>query len=340
MAKEGQPRDPEPPEENPETAGERDTDEAFSDHAELAPEEGRISVRRGKKPDQESIRRRANTGDAVDEAGDKQHKAELDFSRNQDFTGDEGRLPSEPDYSRGSGYLGTDLVGEEEPDRPLPGTNTGVGDRHGFYEGVPGIRPQDLANRGFDLSESQQKNKDAALRDAAAREALREAAALENPESNDPSRRPSQDMGGDARSQGREGGARVQATGSQRFGRDMGAQGLSQENAEGEAIRPEPMTREHRDWVAVLGRLGGSSPGSEENLLLAEKFHMVQFPCSREEVLRRLGPKAEFPVRQGITVDLRHAVESCRLESFRNLNDLIDCVKDELRRMETEDRHA
>jgi hypothetical protein len=67
----------------------------------------------------------------------------------------------------------------------------------------------------------------------------------------------------------------------------------------------------------------------------------VQFPTHRDEVLKRLDPVAEFRFRMGpsssspdITVDLRHAVASSRSDSFRNMNDLIDCVKDELRRAE------
>ena len=112
-------------------------------------------------------------------------------------------------------------------------------------------------------------------------------------------------------------------------------------NAQGTTPERNPRLPEknHQDWVAALRRLGGGSPGSEENLCLAEMFRPVHFPISREEVLRRLAAKAEMRMREGITVDLRHAVEACSLHNFRNLNDLIDCVKGELRRMEFAEPH-
>jgi hypothetical protein len=94
----------------------------------------------------------------------------------------------------------------------------------------------------------------------------------------------------------------------------------------------------HADWNLVLGKLGGSSPGSEENLQLADKFAGVSFPASREEVLRSLPPGAEFHVRS-VAVDLREAVAESRTGTFRFLNDLIDCVKDALRRAEMWERH-
>jgi hypothetical protein len=102
------------------------------------------------------------------------------------------------------------------------------------------------------------------------------------------------------------------------------------------ARRPAPSARD-KEWSAVLGRLGGSSPGSRENLALADKFAYVQFPAARDTVLGGLHPVDEFQLREGISVDLRHAVASSRKESFRNMNELIDCVKEELRRA---DRHV
>lgn len=87
------------------------------------------------------------------------------------------------------------------------------------------------------------------------------------------------------------------------------------------------------DWTAVLGRLGGSSPGSEENLQLAETFAGVHFPATPEDVLRCLPPVSEFRVRK-VAVDLRRAIAGSRAPAFQNANDLIDAVKDEIRRAE------
>lgn len=97
--------------------------------------------------------------------------------------------------------------------------------------------------------------------------------------------------------------------------------------------------REHAGWTAVLGKLGGSSPGSEENLRLGEIFRRVKFPADRGQVLEKLDPGAEFLVRPGVALDMREAVELSRVSEFRNLNDLIDCVKDALRRADALERH-
>lgn len=93
------------------------------------------------------------------------------------------------------------------------------------------------------------------------------------------------------------------------------------------------------DWTAVLGKLGGSSPGSEYNLQLAEKFANVNFPAGKDEVLRALPPDAEFRVSVA-AVDLREAVMESKAREFRGLYDLIDCVKDELRRAERRESQA
>ena len=85
------------------------------------------------------------------------------------------------------------------------------------------------------------------------------------------------------------------------------------------------------DWTAVLGRLGGASPGSEENLRLAERFTAVRFPASREDVLHCLPPTAEFKAARTVSVDLREAINDSQAQSFRNLYDLIEAVKDEVR---------
>jgi hypothetical protein len=99
---------------------------------------------------------------------------------------------------------------------------------------------------------------------------------------------------------------------------------------------PERRTQEHKVWSSILRRLGGSSPGSEENLQLADLFSRVQFPADRDGVLNRLAPEAEIRLREGIVVDLRQAVERSRAGIFRSLGDLVDCVKDELRRQEAD----
>lgn len=136
-------------------------------------------------------------------------------------------------------------------------------------------------------------------------------------------------------SQGREVSRPRQATGSQPFGRDEGAAGLEEEDREGlGAGKPQPPN--HKIWAAILRRLGGSSPGSEENLELARLFQRVQFPSDKDGVLSRMEPGAEFRLKEGIVVDLHQAVEHSRTKTFRNLNDLVDAVKDELRRQEAD----
>ena len=92
------------------------------------------------------------------------------------------------------------------------------------------------------------------------------------------------------------------------------------------------------DWTAVLRKLGGGSPGSEENLQVAGLFAKVLFPASREEVLDRLTPGSEF--RAGnLSVDLREAVSESRTATFRTLYDVIDCVKDALLKAEWLESH-
>jgi len=100
---------------------------------------------------------------------------------------------------------------------------------------------------------------------------------------------------------------------------------------------PKDMEKQGRsnpasDWTAVLGRLGGTSPGSEENQQLAETFAAVRFPASREDVLRCLPPTAEFKAARTVSVDLREAITDSQAQAFRNLYDLIEAVKDEVRR--------
>lgn len=137
-------------------------------------------------------------------------------------------------------------------------------------------------------------------------------------------------------SQGREFPRPDQATGTQTFGRDLGSTGLDQEEREGNSVASgrQPPTAEQKLWAAILRRLGGSSPGSEENLQLAAIFSKVQFPADQQSVLQKLAPGAEFRLKEGIEVDIKGAIEHSQLKSFRNLGDLVDSVKDELRRME------
>lgn len=82
---------------------------------------------------------------------------------------------------------------------------------------------------------------------------------------------------------------------------------------------------------AVLGKLGGVSPGSEWNLELAERFSGARFPAAKEDVLAALVPPTEFRLG-GFEVDLREAVTEARAREFRSVFELIECVKDELRR--------
>lgn len=278
---------------------EQDTDEQFADHPELAPSEGRIPVERIKDLEAEA-HRRAEAGDAVDDAGDRHHKLELNFALNQDFAGDEASLPTDADYSRGSGYIGGKLEGEE----------------HSGESNPVGIRPM-----GFDSSLEQERNREAILREE--EESVGDwSAHPPDPES--------------AISQGRDIRHPDQVTGIQAFGRDVGATGLDQEDREEQGTGPArtPPSPEHKLWASVLRRLGGSSPGSEENLQLSDRFSRVQFPADRNGVINRIEPGAEFRIREGISVDLKEAVEHSRLKLFRNLGDLVDCVKDELRRQE------
>jgi hypothetical protein len=280
----------------------RDTDEQFEDHPELAPSQGRMSVEKVKDLDEEA-RKRSLAGDAVEEAGDRQRKTDLDFVRNNDYGGNEGSLAGgEPDYSRGSGFIGGKLVGEGP---------SGEEDRIGTHEG------------GFQSSEKQARDLEAIHRE-------------EEGGAGDWSAHPSESESHDI--QGRDYPKPSQKTGIQGFGRDLGSSGLGQEDREQDSFS-QGRTQEppnHKIWAAILKRLGGSSPGSEENLQLAGLFSRVQFPSDREGVFAKLAPGAEFRLREGIVVDLHQAVEHSRARSFRNIGDLVDCVKDELRRMEAD----
>lgn len=88
-----------------------DTDEQFQDHPELAPSENRVTMENVKDLQKEA-RKRSLAGDAVEDAGDRHHKIELEFTRNNDFAGNEAALPTDADYTRGSGFIGGKLVGE------------------------------------------------------------------------------------------------------------------------------------------------------------------------------------------------------------------------------------
>jgi hypothetical protein len=140
--------------------------------------------------------------------------------------------------------------------------------------------------------------------------------------------------------------SRISVAGTGDFGRGSGVLsgksrgGDALEARSGEAAGPE-RRRAGRpsDWSAVLGRLGGSSPGSEENLQLAEKFAAVRFPATRDDVLRSLPPDAGFRVRSA-AVDLREAIQESRAQVFQNTYDLIDAVKDEFRRAEQRETKA
>jgi hypothetical protein len=277
---------------------EHDTDERFEDHPELAPHEGRYSVERVKSM-REEIRKRSQSGDGVDEAGDDRRKRELDFSRNQDFAGDERSLSTDADFTRGSGYSGSMLAGEGRSGEDRPAND----------------RPE-----GFDPSVDQQRNIEAIRRE-------------EEGKVEDWSARPP--LADRDEDQGRDVGHPAQAAGPQRFGRDLGSSGLDQMEREGRGVvEGRATTREQKVWASVLRRLGGGSPGSAENLQLMEKFSRVQFPATRETVIDKLEPGAEFRLKEGIVVDLKSAVERSRNKVFRNPNELVDCVKDELRRQE------
>lgn len=92
------------------------------------------------------------------------------------------------------------------------------------------------------------------------------------------------------------------------------------------------------EWTAVLRKLGGGSPGSEENLQVADLFAKVRFPATREEVLERLAPGAEFRAGK-VAVDLREAVSESKTGTYRTLYDVIDCVKDAMLRAERLETH-
>jgi hypothetical protein len=120
--------------------------------------------------------------------------------------------------------------------------------------------------------------------------------------------------------------------------RDLGDGLSAREDTPISAGPPAGQSREHKVWASILRRLGGGSPGSEENLQLADLFSRVQFPSDREGVVARLAPDAEFRLKEGIVVELKQAVEKSRTKTFWTLGDLVDCVKDELRRQEAEGR--
>ncbi len=266
-----------------------------------------------------SIRRRANTGDIVEEAGDDSQKPlvrPLSFTRNDDYQGNEAKLPTDADFSRGSGWEGGKLWGEE-----ALGISSG--------ESTP---PEEAAPKGFDLSEEQKRNRDAIARETM--ESHRADTTLSTEE------KAKEGMVGDLRDQGRDLGRRQQATASQAFGRDIGSSALRgiEEGDEEEAILRRASQRHNSDWTAVLGKLGGASPGSEENLLLAEKFKTAKFPSTREEILEKLVSGAQFKVR-AVSIGLRDAVSHSRTSVFRSMYDLIDCVKDEIRRVEKRQFH-
>ena len=297
MAQENPPK----PENDNQVGG--DSPELYLDGREEVPDQGRIPTEKVKNLDETSIRRRAHTGDAVEDAGDDSQKGllqPLSFTRNEDFQGNEGKLRTEADFSRGSGWEGGKLWGEEalglssHEDTPL----------------------DQAAPKGFDISESQRRNREAISRESGGMQG-QEGPAIE----------------GDLRDQGRDLGRRERITGSQAFGRDVGASGLSEAGYDDveESIRRRAAQAAHSsDWTAVLGKLGGSSPGSQENLLLSEKFQGVKFPSSREDILQRLSPDSIFKVRM-VSLDLREAVAASRLSQFRSMNEIIDCVKDAIR---------
>ncbi|MDB5106906.1 MAG: hypothetical protein JWP91_4595 [Fibrobacteres bacterium] len=305
---------------NPEAEGsDQDTDELLGDHPELAPDQSRISVEKVKDLKEESVRRLANTGDPIDEAADDDQTSRtraLNFNTNEDFQGNEARLPTHADFSRGSGWLGGKLWGEEALD--LSST-----------ENTP---PEGAAPKGFDPSEKQRRTLDTI--------------AKENEEGGDPdgglspAEKSREGITGDLRDQGRDLGPRQQATASQAFGRDVGASGLHglEDSDEARAIIKRSAQRQNSDWAAVLGKLGGGSPGSEENLQVAEKFKAVVFPATQEDVLAKLAPGTAFRVKT-VSIDLHEAVTHCRAQSFRNIYDVIDCVKEEIRRAEKREYH-
>ena len=178
--------------------------------------------------------------------------------------------------------------------------------------------------KGFDLSESQRRNREAISREESGTQDRESAAAQ-----------------GDLRDQGRDLGRRERITASQAFGRDVGASGLPEGASDDveETMRHRAALASHNsDWTAVLGKLGGSSPGSQENLLLLDKFHGIMFPSSREDILHKMPPDSIFKVRT-VSIDLHEAVAASRLAQFRSMNEIIDCVKDAIREAEHRELH-
>lgn len=321
MAKDKMPQPPDDAGAGPD----RDTDEWLRDHPEMAPDESRISVDKVRDLEEEPISRMANTGDLVEDDGESQTTSipsddALGFERNGDYMGNEASLPTDADYSRGSGFIGGKLWGE---DRLGAGSN----------ENTPA---DEAAPPGFPSSVDQRINQDAIGRQPSGQGNTPATEGGLSPEVKSKS-----GLSGNNRNQGRDIGIRQQTTASQAFGRDIGSSGLpGMEEVEDEEsiIRRRAAARQHADWTAVLGKLGGSSPGSQENLQLAEKFKMVGFPSTRDEVLQKLPPGSEFHIK-GVTVDLREAVSGSRIPMFRTTFDLIDCVKDAIRRAESLERH-
>lgn len=214
----------------------------------------------------------------------------------------------EADYSRGSGWLGGKLWGEDGPD-------------HSSNENTP---LEEAAPKGFDLSETQRRNREAIDREGGGQR-----------DEDGPA------VQGDLRDQGRDLGSRERVTASQAFGRDVGVSGLPEaryDDVEDVIRRRAAQAAHNSDWTAVLRKLGGSSPGSEENLLLSEKFGGVKFPSSPEEILQNLPPDPFFK-KGPVSLDLREAVAASRLDRFRSMNDLIDCVKDAIREAEHKEIH-
>lgn len=272
---------------------------------------------------------KAPGGDLPEEFEEDIPLPEADFKKNSDIGGDEAALsgPSAAageDFTRGSGYLG-EAKNIEAARKAIEGA------RKGAKKSVETARHDQEAGAVGGYAAGETGISETAGGPSAASPTSDLESDIEDTE-NLPGDRRAPSPG----SQGRDIGPSAQVTGVQRFGRDVGSQGLSQGDAEGDGSvrmgkKPSP---ERRDWTAVLGRLGGASPGSEDNLAIGAMFGKVQFPASREEVLGKLPPVAEYRFREGITVDLRHAVASSRKEIFRMMNELIDCVKEELRRAE------
>jgi len=326
MAKDNMPQPPD----DAGTGPERDTDEWLRDHAEMAPDESRISVEKVRDLEEEPISRLVNTGDIVEDTGERppgripyepgQSDGDLGFDRNEDFMGNEANLSTDADFSRGSGWIGGKLWGEEA-----------IGaDSH---ENTPA---NEADPTGFGPSVDQRINQDA-IRKQAARK--RNSPATDSGAS--PEVMSKDGMSGDNWTQGRDLGTRQQVTAAQAFGRDVGTSGLpgyAEADDEESILRRKASIKQHADWTAVLGKLGGSSPGSQENLQLTELFNMVKLPSTREEVLDKLPPGSEFRIK-GIAVDLREAVSVSKIPLFRTTFDLIDCVKDAIRRAETLERH-